>query len=111
MTAPEPPQKKRKHSVAHRAEYALARTRVEEAGLQEQVTVLQRDYRDLDGQYDRLVSIEAVGTVTSGPATVYRLHLPGGGFFQIHLGPDGQPDVSGAAHDGNPRRFTVSVGA
>ncbi|NGO78264.1 sugar hydrolase [Streptomyces sp. YC504] len=24
--------------------------------------------------------------------------------------PDGQPDVSGAAHDGNPRRFTVSVG-
>ncbi|SDJ75879.1 glycoside hydrolase family 64 protein [Streptomyces indicus] len=25
--------------------------------------------------------------------------------------PDGQPDVSGAAHDGNPRRFTVSVGA
>ncbi|MBP2297780.1 DUF2491 family protein [Azospirillum picis] len=41
---------------------------------------------------DRLVSIEAVGTVTSGPATVYRLHLPVGGFFQIHLGPDGQPD-------------------
>ncbi len=50
---------------------------------------------------DRLVSIEAVGTVTSGPATVYRLHLPAGpgsasgapgGFFQIHLGPDGQPD-------------------
>lgn len=46
---------------------------------------------------DRLVSIEAVGTVTSGPASVYRLHLPGGpgktgGFFQIHLGPDGQPD-------------------
>ncbi|MFI6641018.1 glycoside hydrolase family 64 protein [Streptomyces sp. NPDC050504] len=25
--------------------------------------------------------------------------------------PDGQPDVSGAAHDGNPRRFTVTVGA
>ncbi|MCX3058596.1 glycoside hydrolase family 64 protein [Streptomyces beihaiensis] len=24
---------------------------------------------------------------------------------------DGQPDVSGAAHDGNPRRFTVSVGS
>nr|WP_255636293.1 DUF2491 family protein [Azospirillum sp. 412522] len=41
---------------------------------------------------DRLVSIEAVGTVTSGPASVYRLHLPGGSFFQIHLGPDGQPD-------------------
>ncbi|MDT0463357.1 beta-1,3-glucanase family protein [Streptomyces gibsoniae] len=25
--------------------------------------------------------------------------------------PDGQPDVSGAAYDGNPRRFTVTVGA
>lgn len=25
--------------------------------------------------------------------------------------PDGQPDVSGAAFDGNPRRFTVTVGA
>ncbi|MEE1928928.1 glycoside hydrolase family 64 protein [Streptomyces sp. TRM 70351] len=24
--------------------------------------------------------------------------------------PDGQPDVSGAAHDNNPRRFTVTVG-
>ncbi|MER7109530.1 beta-1,3-glucanase family protein [Streptomyces sp. NPDC000229] len=24
---------------------------------------------------------------------------------------DGRPDVSGAAHDGNPRRFTVSVGS
>nr|WP_203644386.1 glycoside hydrolase family 64 protein [Streptomyces sp. SID14478] len=25
--------------------------------------------------------------------------------------PDGEPDVSGAANDGNPRRFTLSVGA
>jgi hypothetical protein len=41
---------------------------------------------------DRLVSIDGVGTVTSGNATVHRLRLPGGGFFQIHLGPDGQPD-------------------
>ncbi len=41
---------------------------------------------------DRLVSIDGVGTVTSGNATVHRLHLPGGGFFQIHLGADGQPD-------------------
>ncbi|MGF7176910.1 DUF2491 family protein [Azospirillum doebereinerae] len=41
---------------------------------------------------DRLVSIDGVGTVTSGNATVHRLHLPDGSFFQIHLGPDGQPD-------------------
>jgi len=44
-------------------QYALARRRVEEAGLQEQVTVLQRDYRDLDGQYDRLVSIEMIEAI------------------------------------------------
>ncbi|MET9511764.1 glycoside hydrolase family 64 protein [Streptomyces flavidovirens] len=25
--------------------------------------------------------------------------------------PDGEPDVSGAAHDGNPRRFTLTVGS
>ncbi len=41
---------------------------------------------------DRLVSIDGVGTVTSGNATVHRLHMPDGGFLQIHLGPDGQPD-------------------
>lgn len=39
--------------------------RVRAAGLEDRVTVLARDYRDLDGQYDKLVSvemIEAVGT-------------------------------------------------
>jgi cyclopropane-fatty-acyl-phospholipid synthase len=44
-------------------QYTLARARVEEAGLQERVTVLQRDYRDLDGQFDRLVSIEMIEAI------------------------------------------------
>jgi hypothetical protein len=40
-----------------------------------------------------LVSIEAVGTVRSGNATVHRLYLPNRkSFFQIHLDADGQPD-------------------
>lgn len=44
-------------------QYELARTRVKEAGLESQVTVLLKDYRDLDGQYDKLVSIEMVEAV------------------------------------------------
>jgi cyclopropane-fatty-acyl-phospholipid synthase len=44
-------------------QHALACQRVAEAGLQERVTVLLRDYRDLDGQYDRLVSIEMIEAI------------------------------------------------
>ena len=45
------------------AQYAYARRRVERAGLQQLVTVLRRDYRDLRGRYDKLVSIEMVEAV------------------------------------------------
>jgi cyclopropane-fatty-acyl-phospholipid synthase len=40
-----------------------ARQRVREAGLQERITVLDRDYRDLRGQYDKLVSVEMIEAV------------------------------------------------
>jgi len=33
---------------------------VREAGLQDRVTVLLEDYRDLSGSYDKLVSIEMI---------------------------------------------------
>jgi hypothetical protein len=40
-----------------------------------------------------LTSIEAVGTLGAGDATLYRLYLPGGqAFFQLHLDRTGQPD-------------------
>ena len=40
-----------------------------------------------------VVSVEAVGTLTTGQTTLYRLYLPGGlSFFQVHLGADGRPD-------------------
>ena len=45
------------------AQYEHARRRVEQAGLQELVTVLCQDYRDLRGRYDKLVSIEMVEAV------------------------------------------------
>ncbi len=44
-------------------QYAYARARVREAGLQDRVTVLMRDYRELEGRYDKLVSIEMIEAV------------------------------------------------
>jgi cyclopropane-fatty-acyl-phospholipid synthase len=41
--------------------HALARVRG--AGLEDRVTVLARDYRELDGRYDKLVSIEMIEAV------------------------------------------------
>jgi cyclopropane-fatty-acyl-phospholipid synthase len=46
-----------------REQHALATARVAEAGLQDQVTLLLQDYRDLHGQYDKLVSIEMVEAI------------------------------------------------
>lgn len=46
-----------------RAQQELARQRVLEAGLEDQVTVLLEDYRDLRGRYDRLVSVEMIEAV------------------------------------------------
>lgn len=45
-------------------QFVYAQRRLAAAGLAKRVTVLQRDYRDLDGSYDKLIScemIEAVG--------------------------------------------------
>ena len=46
-----------------REQYDLARRRVHEAGLEQRVEVILRDYRDLGGQYDKLVSIEMIEAV------------------------------------------------
>jgi cyclopropane-fatty-acyl-phospholipid synthase len=46
-----------------RAQYEHARRRVERAGLDDLVTVLCQDYRDLRGRFDKLVSIEMIEAV------------------------------------------------
>jgi len=46
-----------------REQYALARERVAAAGLEDRVTVLLEDYRDLQGRYDKLVSLEMIEAV------------------------------------------------
>lgn len=46
-----------------REQYNLALDRVQKAGLTDSVSVLLSDYRDLEGQYDKLVSIEMIEAV------------------------------------------------
>jgi cyclopropane-fatty-acyl-phospholipid synthase len=46
-----------------REQYDLSRDRVARAGLEDRVTVLLEDYRDLSGEYDALVSIEMIEAV------------------------------------------------
>jgi cyclopropane-fatty-acyl-phospholipid synthase len=65
------------------AQHEVAVERVKAAGLEERVTCLREDYRDLRGTYDRLVSIEMVEAVGAP-------HLPE--FFRAldqRLAPDG----------------------
>lgn len=44
-------------------QFRLAVARVNEAGLSDRVTVLLKDYRDLEGSYDKIVSIEMIEAV------------------------------------------------
>jgi cyclopropane-fatty-acyl-phospholipid synthase len=44
-------------------QHALARKRIAEAGLQDRVTLLQKDFRELEGSYDKLVSIEMIEAI------------------------------------------------
>jgi len=46
-----------------REQHALASERIAAAGLSDRVTVLLQDYRDLRGEYDKLVSIEMVEAI------------------------------------------------
>ena len=46
-----------------REQHALASQRVAAAGLQDRVTLLLQDYRDLQGTYDKLVSIEMIEAI------------------------------------------------
>lgn len=44
-------------------QYALAKAKIHATGLSDRITLLQQDYRDLTGQYDKLVSIEMIEAV------------------------------------------------
>ncbi len=64
-------------------QHALAQQRVREAGLQDRITLLTQDYRDLQGPFDKLVSIEMIEAVGAEfldtyLATLQRLLKPDG---------------------------------
>lgn len=44
-------------------QYALSKQRIEELGLESQITLLKDDYRLLEGKFDKLVSIEMIEAV------------------------------------------------
>ena len=45
------------------AQYEEAKRRIDKAGLGDKITLLKKDYRDLDGTFDKLVSIEMIEAV------------------------------------------------
>ena len=45
------------------AQYEYAKSRVVEEGLESKINVINKDYRKLDGQYDKIVSIEMIEAV------------------------------------------------
>lgn len=66
-----------------RQQYDFAKERIEREGLSGQVTLLLQDYRELEGQYDKLVSIEMIEAVGAEFQQTYfetcdRLLKPGG---------------------------------
>ncbi|NCF62003.1 MAG: methyltransferase domain-containing protein [Gammaproteobacteria bacterium] len=52
-------------------QYEMAAQRVAAAGLQDRITLLLKDFRDLDGQYDKLVSIEMIEAIDHGLFETY----------------------------------------
>jgi cyclopropane-fatty-acyl-phospholipid synthase len=69
-----------------RQQFDLARQRIEAAGLNDRVELLLSDYRDLTGQYDKLVSVEMVEAVGAAHLQTYfkqcaRLLKPDGIMF------------------------------
>lgn len=65
-------------------QYELASRRIREAGLDDRITIVKKDYRDLQGQFDKLISIEMIEAVGHKYLPTY--------FKQIQnlLQPDGQ---------------------
>ncbi len=52
-------------------QYEYANRWIQSAGLRDRVTVLLRDYRDLDGRFDKLASIEMIEAVGDGHLEAY----------------------------------------
>jgi cyclopropane-fatty-acyl-phospholipid synthase len=67
-------------------QYTLAKQRIAEAGLTQQITLLKTDYRKLTGKYDKAVSIEMIEAIGHNYYPIYfstcsHLLKPGGKFL------------------------------
>ena len=88
-----------------REQYKLARQRVREAGLQDRIRILLRDYRKMKGRFDKIVSIEmleAVGHENFGTffRQMDRLLAPDGiAVIQTITIPDQRYDAYRKTHD------------
>lgn len=47
-------------------QFSLASERIHAAGLEDKITIVKKDYRQMEGQYDKLVSIEMIEAVGLG---------------------------------------------
>ncbi|MFE7595292.1 class I SAM-dependent methyltransferase [Kitasatospora sp. NPDC057512] len=89
-----------------REQVALARARVEEAGLSDRVEVRLQDYREIpDGPFDAISSVGMAEHVGSEQYRVYaeglyRLLVPGGRLLNHQIAR--RPDVPGVAHRTSP---------
>lgn len=52
-------------------QFELAQKRVQEAGLADRITVVKQDYRSLEGQFDKIVSIEMIEAIGHQYLTTY----------------------------------------
>jgi cyclopropane-fatty-acyl-phospholipid synthase len=64
-------------------QYELASQRIVQAGLTDQITIMLKDYRDLEGRFDKLVSLEMIEAVGADQYDTYfgkcsELIKPGG---------------------------------
>ncbi len=86
-------------------QFAFTRERVREAGLAGRVSVLHEHYRDLDGEFDRIVSVEMIEAVDWREYDAYfgaidRLLRPGGvAVLQAIVVPDQRFDRAKANRD------------
>ncbi len=53
------------------AQYELTKERIYKAGLENQITLLKNDYRNLKGKYDKIVSIEMIEAVGHEYISIY----------------------------------------
>lgn len=58
-----------------RRQYEFARTRVREAGLTDRITVLDADYRDLQGTFDKAIAIEMIEAVDWREYNTFFAHI------------------------------------